>query len=143
MYATELVQYCHRNKMPAVVLKLDFAKAFDSVNWDSLLAILSARRFPAKWNQWMQLLFQTSHSAVLVNGCPGNWIRCKRGLRQGDALSPYLFLLVADVLQQMIKRDPGIRHPVMEGPCPVLQYANDTLLLVRAEIPDIRRLKSS
>lgn len=131
----------HRNRKPIVVLKLDFVKAFDSVNWDSLLAILLARGFPDKWNEWMQLLFQTSLSAVLINGCPGNWIRCKRGLRQGDALSPYLFLLVANVLQQMIKSDPGIRHPALDGSCPVLQYADDTLLLVRAEVLDIRRPK--
>jgi hypothetical protein len=74
-----------------VVLKLDFAKAFDSVCWDSALKILSSRGFPQKWLTWMQQLFVSSHSAVVVNGCPGNWIRYRRGLRQGDALSPYLF----------------------------------------------------
>jgi len=142
VYATELVQFCHKNKKPTIVLKLDFAKAFDSVCWDSLLRILSARGFPHKWNQWILHLLQTSHSAVLVNGCPGNWIRCKRGLRQGDALSPYLFLLVADVLQRLIKTDNGIRHPVCDGPCPVLQYADDTLLLLRADVADVTRLKA-
>ena len=91
VYATELVQLCHRRKIPTVVLKLDFAKAFDSVCWDSALKILSSRGFPQKWLTWMQQLFVSSHSAVVVNGCPGNWIRYRRGLRQGDALSPYLF----------------------------------------------------
>ena len=56
----------------------------------------------------MCLLLVTSRSAVLLNGVPGPWITCKRGLRQGDALSPYLFLLVADVLQSMIKADAAI-----------------------------------
>jgi hypothetical protein len=46
VYATELVQHCHHRKHPTVVLKLDFAKAFDSVSWDSLMLILSARGFP-------------------------------------------------------------------------------------------------
>jgi len=103
VYATKLVQHCHRKKFPAIVLKLDFAKAFDSVAWDSLLTVLQARNFPPIWISWMRQLLVTSHSAVLVNSCPGRWIKCKRGVRQGDALSPYLFLLVADVLQQMIK----------------------------------------
>jgi hypothetical protein len=49
VYATELVQHCHKKKFPTVVLKLDFAKAFDSVCWDSLLKILSARGFPDLW----------------------------------------------------------------------------------------------
>ena len=45
----ELVQCCHKRKLPTLVLKLDFAKAFDSVNWDSLLHILASRGFPMLW----------------------------------------------------------------------------------------------
>ena len=72
----------------------------------------------------------TSRSAVLVNGVSGPWITCKRGLRQGYALSPYLFLLVADVLQALVKADSSIHHPLTDGSCPILQYADDTILLV-------------
>ena len=60
-----------------------------------------------------------------------------------NALSPYLFLLVADVLQKPIKADGGIRHPLMEGPCPVLQYAVDTIILVRGESEDAARPKQT
>jgi hypothetical protein len=42
---------------------------------------------------------------------------------------------------QLIKQDIGIRHPAIDGPCPVLQYADDTLLLVCAEVTDIQRLR--
>jgi hypothetical protein len=78
----------------------------------------------------------------MVNGYPSTWIDCKRGLRQGDSLSLYLFLLMADILQCLIKADGLIFHPVMEGCCSVLQYADDTLLVVRAEVTDIKRLKN-
>jgi len=53
IYAMELVQCCHKRKLPTLVLKLDFAKAFDSVNWDSLLHILSSRGFPMLWCSWI------------------------------------------------------------------------------------------
>ena len=49
IYAMELVQHCHKQRIPTLVLKLDFAKAFDSVNWDSLLHILQCRGFPTTW----------------------------------------------------------------------------------------------
>lgn len=141
VYATELVQSCYKRKTPTLVIKLNFAKAFDSVNWDSLNTVLQVRGFPELWCRWMSQLLTTSRSVVLINGIPDPWICCRRGLRQGDALSPYLFLLVADVLQKLIKADDGIRHPLMEGPCPVLHYADDTIILVRGDSGDATRLK--
>ena len=57
-------------------------------------------------------------------------------------MSPYLFLLVADVLQTLIKQDGGVRHLlVADMPCPVLQYADDTLILLRGKVVDVCRLK--
>ena len=49
IYATELIQCCHRRRRPTIVLKLDFAKAFDSVNWCSLTKIMQAKGFPPLW----------------------------------------------------------------------------------------------
>jgi hypothetical protein len=142
IYATELVQCCHKRKKPTLVLKLDFSKAFDSVSWDSLLEILDARGFPPTWCDWMRLLLTSSRSAMVVNGCPGPWFTCKHGLRQGDTLSPYLFLLVADVLQRCIKSLGTMRHPLVDEACPILQYADDMLILVWAELQDVMNLKS-
>jgi hypothetical protein len=90
----------------------------------------------------MDQILTTSRSAILLNGVPGRWIDLRRGLRQGDPLSPYLFLLVADVLQRMIKMDGSLQHPLVDGlPCPVLQYADDTLIILRAEEGAVRRLR--
>ena len=124
VYALELVQVCHKRKKPALVLKLDFAKAFDIVNWDALDMVLQARGFNSAWRRWMQSM-QSSRTDVLVNGCPGPWMDCRRGLRQGDPMSPYLFILVADVLQVLIRHSGLIRHPTVDdSSCPVLQYAD-------------------
>ena len=86
-------------------------------------------------------ILQTSRSTVLINGSPGPWINCKRGLRQGDALSPYLFILVADLLQCLIKDCGSVWHPLIDAPCPVLQYADDTLILIRGTSEDVINLR--
>jgi hypothetical protein len=62
--------------------------------------------------------------------------------RQGDPMSPYLFILVADLLQVLIRKTGLIRHPVLEdSSCPVLQYADDTLLIIRGELADAQNLR--
>jgi len=71
IYAVELVQCCHRQKIPTLVLKLDFAKAFDSVDWGSLDRVLAVRGFPPTWRSWISNILTTSKSVVLVNGMPG------------------------------------------------------------------------
>lgn len=125
-----------------MVLKLDFAKAFDTVCWEGLFNILQARGFNGTWQRWILQIMQTSKSAVLVNGCPGPWINCRQGLRQGDPISPYLFILVADVLQALVRQCHQVRHPIEDDtPCPVLQYADDMLLLIRGKPEDIIQLK--
>jgi hypothetical protein len=74
-------------------------------------------------------------TAVTLNGVPGGWITCRRGLRQGDPISPYLFIIVADVLESLIRKacDRGeLCHPIDQFlPCPVLQYADHTLVIAK------------
>lgn len=105
---------------------------------------MAVRGFPNNWISWIKSLLQTSKSAVLLNGIPGKWINCKKGLRQGDPLSPYLFILVADVLQRLLEKNFQIRHPIYQDrPCATIQYADDTLVICRAEEDDVLALRST
>lgn len=136
--AVEMVQCAHKRKLPMIALKLYFQKAFDSVSWDCLSQVLEARGFPQIWIQWITKLLSTGRSRVLVNGELGDPILAKKGFWLGDPLSPYLFILVADVLQQlccMHFQAGNLLHPLgSDTMFPVLQYADDTLILFRVEV---------
>lgn len=147
IYAAELTQTCYKRRVPAVALKLDFRKAFDSIEWPALDVILEAKNFPLKWRQWVQDILTSSQTAVLLIGTPGKWINCKKGWRRGDPLLPYLFILVADVLQQLItaaSTNGVFEHPICpSAPRPVLQYADDTLFILKADENQLLALKDS
>ena len=81
----------------------------------------------------------------MLNRIPGNWINCKNGLRQGDPISPYLFIIAADLLQQMITQHCDARHLThllfTHLPPTVLQYADDTLIIAKASNDAAMQLK--
>lgn len=91
----------------------------------------------------VHLLLTTGKTTVLFNGVSGPWIQCKCGLRQGDPLSPYLFLIIADLLHRLVVHlKSSLQHPLVDDlPCPIIQYADDTLLILRAIEDQVQRLK--
>jgi hypothetical protein len=94
----------HVRRKPAFLLKVDLARAFDSVSWPFLIDIMKHAGFPGAWLDWLPVLLSTANTRVLLNGSPGRRICHARGLRQGDPLSPMLFLFVMEVLNALIKK---------------------------------------
>ena len=120
-----------------MLLKLDFAKAFDTIEHDIILKILQYKGFDDRWIGWVKMLLSSGSSSVLLNGIPGNHFACRRGVRQGDPLSPLLFVLAADLLQYVVNRvcsDGQLTLPIPNNnpDFPIVQYADDTLLVLPA-----------
>jgi hypothetical protein len=78
----------HRKKVASLFLKLDLTKAFDSVSWAFLLEVLTHLGFGNRWRNLISNLLATSSTQILLNGFPGEQIRHRRGLRQGDPPLP-------------------------------------------------------
>uniref|UniRef100_A0A2N9EXD0 Reverse transcriptase domain-containing protein n=1 Tax=Fagus sylvatica TaxID=28930 RepID=A0A2N9EXD0_FAGSY len=150
LIASECVDSRVRDGTPGVLCKLDLEKAYDHVNWDFLLALLHRCGFPETWRKWIYFCISTVRFSVMVNGSSCGFFESSRGLRQGDSLSPLLFVVVMEALNRLLMRaEEGhlLRGFEVQGrnnsPLMIsnLLFADDTLIFCDADIEQIGYLK--
>ena len=144
----ETIHSAIKNKEACMFIKLDIQKAYDMVDWRFLCKTLEAFGFS---KQWINLIFKfisTTRISVLVNGTPEGFFEVSRGIRQGDPLSPFLFIIMAEAFGRAItkayrikeikgvtvtKNMPNITHQ---------QYADDTILPGESSLKEASKLRS-
>ena len=136
----------HTGKDDYMAIKLDMSKAYDRVEWGYLEAVMRKMGFDEKWIQLMMICITTVSYSILINGEPKGMINPTRGIRQGDPLSPFLFLLCTEGLNGLIiqaanrgdikgftlcRNGPRLTH---------LLFADDSLLFCRATNQECRNI---
>nr|GFC90358.1 RNA-directed DNA polymerase, eukaryota, reverse transcriptase zinc-binding domain protein [Tanacetum cinerariifolium] len=130
----EIIHWCKNKKKQSMIFKVDFEKAYDSVRWDFIDDILRRFGFGEKWCKWIQSCLYSSRGSVLVNGSPTKEFQFHKGLKQGDLLSPFLFILVMESLHVSFQRvvDAGLFNGIkLDSSLQIshLFYADDAIYM--------------
>ena len=104
LIANEIIDSMVKEKETGILCKLDIKKAYDQISWNFLFTVLQQMGFGIKWISWIKWCITTVSFTVLLNGSPAGFFRSLRGLRQGDPLSPYLFVLGMEVFSILVEK---------------------------------------
>ncbi|KAL9982663.1 hypothetical protein ACROYT_G004734 [Oculina patagonica] len=123
----DVMDYTVEENIPGLMIFIDFKKAFDSVEWDFLLKCLEAFNFGPDFIRWVKTFYKNIQSCTINNGTASRYFTLERGVRQGDPLFPYLFILVVETLAIAMRQNKSIKGIMIENEeTKLLQYADDT-----------------
>jgi hypothetical protein len=151
MVAIEVIHHMKaktKGKLGEVALKLDISKAYDMIDWSYLRGIMSKMGFSDEWVKWIMLCVETVDYTVLVNDNVTDTIKPGRGLRQGDPLSPYLFIICAEGLTTLIKHAEArgdIHRVKICRNAPIIShllFADDCFLFFKANVNEAAAMKN-
>lgn len=124
------MSYTEFNDIPGLLMLIDFEKAFDTVSWDFIFQTLTFFNFGVSIKKWIKCFYQNISSCVIQNGILSQYFNPQRGCRQGDPVSPYLFILCAEILGILIRNNRDIKGIEIDGEeYKISQYADDTSLI--------------
>lgn len=128
----ELIEWHKVKKKRMMLFKIDFAKAYDSLSWEYLFYMLDIMGFGKRWISWIKACLNSARASILVNGSPTEEFDIRRGLRQGDPMAPFLFIIAMEGLHLAIDNlvNSGVFSGVRVNQVPIshLFYADDVMI---------------
>lgn len=137
LLAQEIVKdYSHSLGRPRCSLKIDVRKVFDSINWSFVISVMDSIGFPTTFLTWIRECITIQMFSIKVNGHLEGFFKGRKGLRQGDPLAPYLFVICMEVLTQLLHRASAAREFKYHPKCDKLKlshlcFAVDLMLLLK------------
>lgn len=144
--AGELVNGYHRKTGPKrITIKVDIAKAFDTLSWEFLFGCLDGLQLPSVLITWLRACVCTPNFTIGYNGRVHGYFKGKRGLRQGDPLSPYLFVIAMNMLSLMLNKaaaDLKIKyhHKCSRSKLTHLCFADDLLIFMDGSLSSVQNV---
>ncbi|CAN1159944.1 LINE-1 retrotransposable element ORF2 protein [Linum perenne] len=141
-----LSRYSQKSVSPRCALKIDLMKAFDSVEWAYIGDILVAMGFPGRYINWLMVCFHSTRFSVNLNGSLFGYFPAKRGLRQGDPMSPYLFVIAMQGLdylfaeataKSLFQYHPQCKNIKLTHIC----FADDLLVFTKANVTAVTQVR--
>lgn len=144
---SEAINHLHHKAFAGnLAFKVDISKAFDTLEWKFLLNVLNKFGFNQQFCSWIQTILNSATLSISVNGKQNGYFKCKRGVRQGDPLSPLLFCMAEDVLSR------NITKLVEQGKLDLIRgsrsvnvpshslYADDIMIFCKGRVSSIQAL---